>query len=147
MFELHANEWKQINTFSTNMKTMSDITLGLTNDLLYVCSFFYNKIDAYTHNGVFQFTTGRYGNKAPGEYRWPRICASNASGALLIADHWNGRLQVLSATGKWIVVEIDPPVLWPWSTCIVNDTLYVTHENEKRQYWISSYKSENLNLK
>ena len=68
------DQWKPINSISIDMKEMSNITLGISNDMLYVCSFLDNKIDAYTHNGIFLFTKGKPGNKAVGQLNWPVDC-------------------------------------------------------------------------
>ena len=142
VFEQYANQWKQIKLFSLVARSGTFITLGISNDLIYVCSFEDHRIDTYTLNGVFRFTTGKQGNRAAGELYWPRICDTDASGAALIADFGNDRLHVLGVSGQWRIVQLDPPVKRPWSACLVNDTLYVGHENENGKQFISSYKSE-----
>ena len=107
-----------------------------------MCSLKGHKIDAYTLNGVFLFTTGKRGNKAPDGLSWPRICDTNSSGTALIADYCNDRLQVLNGNGQWSIVQLDPVASEAWSACLVNDTFYVGHENENGKYFISSYKPE-----
>ena len=141
MFEQYADQWKQIYSFSINTKNGDFISLGILNNLLYVCSFNDNKIYAYTLSGDFQFTTGKYGKEAPGELSWSRIFDTNTSGTALISDYHNNRLQVLSASGQWSIVQLDPPVKSPLGACLVNDTLYVSHKNENGKRVISSYKS------
>ena len=141
VLELHADQWKQINSFSIYTDKCSFISLGILKNLIYVCSSSDSRIDAYTLNGV-QFITGERGNKAPGELYWPRICDTEASGSLLIVDSWNDRLQVMSAYCQWSIMQLDPHVKKPQSACLVNDTLYVNHLNENGNWFISSYKSE-----
>ena len=127
MFEQHSDQWEQIHSFSIDTTTGRFITLGISNDLLYVCALYDDKIDAYTLKGAFRFTTGKQGKSASGDLYWPRICDTDASGAALIADCGNHRLQVLSANGQWSIVPLDPPVKRPWGACFVNDALYVCH--------------------
>ena len=141
VFEQQHDRWEQILLFAIDTSVGSYITLGISNELLYVSSFLDNKIDAYTLNGVFRFNAGNQGNRAAGEFRWPRICAADASGALLIADCYNDRLQVLSAMDYWSIVQLKPPVLEPASACLVDGTLYVSHQ-EKRKSVISKYKCD-----
>ena len=133
--------WHQINSFSTNTTITSFITLGISNNLIYVCSSKSQIIHAYTLSGVFRFTTGKPGCYAPGELSWPRISDTDASGTALIADCNNDRLQVLGSSGQWSIVQLDPPVKSPLGACLVNDTLYVSHKNENGKRVISSYKS------
>ena len=142
VFEQHADKWKRINSFSIDITEGSFITLGISNNLLYVCSILDDRKDAYTLSGVFQFTTGKYGKEAPGELGGPRICNTDDSGAALIADYWNDRLQVLGASGQWNILQLDPSVKSPLGACLVNDTLYVGHQKEYGKWIISSYKSD-----
>ena len=138
----YADHLKRIDSFTINAMDGSFITLGISNYLIYVCSLEDHRIDAYTLSGDLQFTIGKYGREAPGELFWPRICDTDASGAALIADCWNDRMQVLGVSGQWNIVQLDPSLKKPYSTCLVNDILYVYHKNEHGTNIISSYKSE-----
>ena len=141
VFEHPADQWKHVYSFPIEMNSASDITLGISNGLLYVCSSHDHRISAYTLKGAVQFTTGKPGKRAAGRLRWPRICDTDASGAVHVADHCNDRLQVLSTNGKWNVLQLVPPTKSPWSACVVNNTLYVSHQSNHKLI-ISTYKCD-----
>ena len=67
---------------------------------------------------------------------FPYIAASDSEGAVLIADMDNYRLQVLSASRKWSIVQLEPGVLQPYGALIVGGKLYVNaYCNEELQMY------------
>ena len=125
----NTNQWKECNSFSITAEPYHFITMCISSDLLYVCSSDDDKIDASTLNGVFQFSAGKPGSGAPGELLLPYICATDTSGETLIADCGNNRFQVLSASGQWSILNLEPPIRSPMRACLVNGTIYVSDRN------------------
>ena len=140
VFEQQADQFKQIYSSSIDTTKGSFISLGTSNNLLYVS--LASKIKAYAPSGAFQLTTSKFGSLTAGELIGPHICNTDASAATLIADLGNNRLQVMSAKGQWSIVPLDPPVKKQINVCLVQDTLYVSNRNENGKWLISSYEPE-----
>ena len=77
---------------------------------------------------------GRYGREStgPGDtgagvLRFPRMCGSDSSGRVLVADYGNNRLQVMSG-GEWGVVSgMTGGVCKPMDVIIQEHRMYVLH--------------------
>ena len=127
----YASEWKHCHSFSVNITKNWRITLCISNNLLYACLSGDNRIDMFSRDGHLLSSTGSNGHGGPGQLRCPFICATDAAGDVLIADHTNHRLQLLSANGQWSIVQLQPPVVRPCGACLMNETLYVNEEDRK----------------
>ena len=135
----HTGEWKQCHSFSVNAEKYNEITLCISNNLLYVCLSGDNRIDIFSLDGHLRSSTDSNGDGGPRQLSCPFICATDDAGAALIADYSNNRLQLLSANGQWSIVQLQLPVEDPWGACLVNDTLYV---NEWYNKSLHAYKME-----
>ena len=134
----HTDEWKHCNSFSVHGKAGYIISLGIANNLLYVCLACENRIDIFSLDGQLKSSTGRKGNGAAGELHGPCIGAADAAGTALISDFANNRLQLLSGNGQWSILQLQPRIEKPFGACLVNDTLYVNGWKEKS---IHAYKA------
>ena len=141
VFEQPSNQWKQCYFFSIEAESNSYITLGISTELLYVCSATDARIEAYTLCGVHQFNADRRRDDTSDELNYPLICGTDSSGAALIADYGNDLLQVLSVGGQWSIVQVQPSVSWPKGAVLVNGTLYVGECQNlfTKEYSINSY--------
>lgn len=82
------------------------------------------------------------GSSSPGDLNSPLLCGSDSSGCLLVADHWNHRLQILNVQDPvqpmWNVLDIDVAVQQPLSASIVEDgKLFIAGVNPNKLYMCS----------
>ena len=127
----HADAWKQRHSFSVNATKNLIITLCMSNNCLYACLSVDNRIDIFSLDGHLRSSTGSCGDGAADQLSTPFICATDAAGAVLIADCDNNRLQLLTANGQWSLVQLQPHAVNPSGACIMNDTLYVNEYYKK----------------
>ena len=62
----------------------------------------------------------------------PSIASSDSDGAVLVADFDNDRLQVLSASRQWSLVQLEPGVDKPYGAIVVGGKLYVTENGNRK---------------
>ena len=79
-------------------------------------------------------TYDTHGSGDAGQLNTPFICADDDDGSVLTADRDNNRLQVISEQGEFSVLQLQPPVSWPWSAVLINNKLYVTSRDKKQIY-------------
>ena len=120
-----TNQWKQCNSFAIESNIDSWITLGFSNGSLYVCPNGDNKVCIYSLTGQRQGSTGSEGSGEAGLVDLPCIATSDSDGVVLVADYYNGRLQVLNTRRQWSLVQLEPDVSRPYGALVVGDKLYV----------------------
>ena len=134
----YAGQWFKCHSFSVNATKGHILTMCFANNLLFVCLCADHRRDIFSPSGHLQSSTGCKGSEGPDQFINPHSCATDA-GAVLIADSYNNRLQLLNANGQWCIVQLQPPVKGPCGACLMNDTLYV---NEWSYQQLHAYKME-----
>ena len=61
--------------------------------------------------------------------QYPRAAASDEDDHLLVCDHLNDRLQVMTRDGKWHIVRTDVEIERPWDAVVDGDNVYVLCRN------------------
>ena len=92
----------------------------------------------YSLTGEFEDSYGSAGAADIGKLDWPYLCCMDGEGAVLLADYYNERLQVLSSDRTWSGVHMKPGVIAPRSALLFRDKLFVTSWDDKK---LSCYES------
>jgi hypothetical protein len=77
-----------------------DIVIG-KDGLIYICDFGNHRIQVFDEKGVYKRTIGRRG-QGPADLLNPHRLAMDIHGNLIVAEHANSRIQVLTPNGKYI---------------------------------------------
>jgi len=77
-----------------------DIVIG-KDGLIYICDFGNHRIQVFSEDGVYKRTIGRRG-QGPADLLNPNRLAMDIHGNLIVAEHANSRIQVLTPNGKYI---------------------------------------------
>ena len=102
-------------------------TVHVTNGRVYVSDWDTHQVTEYSTQGQQLAVYGRdeWENPGPGGLCDPRVCMSDDSGRVLVADTGHDRLQVLSpGTGEWRVVS-GVEVRDPCDTLVIGEKLFV----------------------
>ena len=98
------SNWKVKNKINLHFQMNRwTVTLCVRDDRL-ICSsgsWLGDMIQVYTLKGRFLQTYGTRGSGEAGQFRRPYICDAVDAGSVLIADCYNGKLQVLSEQGEF----------------------------------------------
>lgn len=73
-----------------------------TNDRIYVCDKFNNRIQVLNHNFTFLSSFGSEGKKL-GQFRWPKGIACDSKGNIFVCDYRNNRVQKFSPEGHFLL--------------------------------------------
>lgn len=96
------------------------------------CSLADHIISVYSLTGELLQTYGTEGNGDAGRLKFSRFCDYyDAGGSVLIADHGNNRLQVMTEQGEFSIVELQPSVTQPCGAALLDNHLYVTSHSNK----------------
>ncbi len=76
-----------------------EVVYSVNTDKLFVSDAKNHQIHCFNKNGALEFSWGSYGKK-DGEFMYPGMADTDASGNIYVVDILNGRLQVFDATGK-----------------------------------------------
>ena len=127
-----GSDWVKVHSFTVAMEGF--ITLSVKNNKIECCTSRENKINVCSMSGELLHTYGTWGNDYEGELDGSMICTDDDDGSVMIADHGNNRLQVMSEKGEFTVLQLQPPVTEPCSAVVFNDKLYVTSDDNKKIY-------------
>ena len=108
------------------------LTLSISNNQLKCCSAGDGTVKVYSLSGELLQTYGTTGRGDAGQLTYPYI--SDNDGCVLIADHYNDRLQVMSEQGEFSVLQLQPPVSRPRCAVLFGNQLYVTSEDGNAIY-------------
>ena len=100
-------------------------TMSENNDTITVCYNHSQIIDVLSMSGQQLYTYDLKGTEGAGGLRFPLLCQEDSEGALLVADSFNYRLQLLDNRRRWTIINIGPQQLYPQNAVYVDDTLYV----------------------
>ena len=126
------SSWVKVHSFSVALTGW--ITLSVKNNQIKCCSTSDNMIAVYSLSGELLHTYGKSGKGDAGTFDWAFICADDDDGSVLIADHDNNRLQVMSEQEEFSVLQLQPPVSRPRGAVLFNNKLYVTSEDKNQIY-------------
>ena len=131
-------------TLNTSSSEECSCTIRAKNDKIYVCSSNEDMIhvlaptDSEYPQGLgdqslmstVAASFGKSGSEAPGELFQPRLGAVDDDGTLLIVDEMNNRLQVVDKDNQWMVLDLQPPVLYPLGAVTCGHKLYVVSKGD-----------------
>ena len=104
-------------------------TLLVTSDAFFVASWSGYSVFKFNREGQLRGRFGRFGCEQPGTLDNSLLVAHDVTGALLVCDKWNDRLQVLTSDGRWNIV--------PMMTSLSRPT-HVTFDSVADCVWVLS---------
>ena len=121
---IFKEKWRLETKF--NIIVGSVITLCITGSEIACCSNSDHKIAIYTLAGQLRPVYGSFGSVEAGQMSCPYVSYNDATGNMLIVDHFNHRLQVMDTHGEFSVLSLEPGVLHPRSAVLMDKFIYVT---------------------
>ena len=76
-------------------------------------------------DGTLLGTHGRGGSRGSGMLEFPRAAATDEDDNLLVCDHNNNQLQVMTRDGEWHIVRTDKEIKEPWDAVVDGDNVYI----------------------
>ena len=98
-------------------------TLWVNEQCMVISCFNTRRLLKMSLSGKMIDTYGKLGYRL-GEFNCPFACMSEYDDNLLVADHWNNRLQLLHG-GQWSVLQLQPQPLKPCNAIYYGNALYV----------------------
>ena len=132
----YSRLWKKQTTFQSPVKHGFN-TLSISDTTITICSQCEHKLYIMNVRGEVIHTYGTHGSRDAGELDDPVLCQEDEDGAMLLAEFWNNRLQILDEQRKWSIVNMQPEVKTPMSAIYVNHVIYVVSKRDLKLY---SYK-------
>lgn len=78
------------------------MNLNVAGDKLYVGDYWNDAVQVFTLDGRLLTTLGGQQGSAPGQFRAPGGASAEPDGAIVVADFYNQRVQMLSPQGRFI---------------------------------------------
>ena len=114
--------WKLEYSFKSACALSNDDTMAVVNETIVICSYRNSALHRYSLSGEpLASLPSSPSKRSPGHLWRPRICCRTGNGSLLIADHYNNRLQVLTPDGQWQVLQFARALSYPWDAVLANE--------------------------